>query len=219
MVPCVYSDVGCEDSVKRKDLPLHCAQKLDHHLQLAMAVVRTLRTPVATFKLKDFSALKSGKRWWYSGPFYSSEGGYKLCLGVMASGHGDGKGTHISVYVYRMRGENDDQLEWPFRGQVTFELLNQLEDSAHVARTVPFDFQVSNEFNSRVVKGERSGQGWGFNRLLSHDQLLFPSPSSTAQTAGGHNIAYLKDDCLFFRVTEITVFESNRPWLIATHNS
>ena len=141
--------------MKRKDLSLHCAQKLEHHLQLAMEVIRTLqRRTMATFKMRDYSFLKSGRKWWYSSPFYSHVGGYKLCLGVMPSGNADGKGTHVSVYVYRMRGDNDDNLEWPFRGQVTFELLNQLEDSAHVARTVPFDFQVPNEYNSQP-----SGEG------------------------------------------------------------
>ena len=197
--------------MKHKEVALHCAQRLEHHLQLAMAVIRNLRRPVVTFRMKDYSVLKSGKKWWYSGPFYSHPGGYKLCLGVMPSGNGDGKGTHISVYVYRMKGENDENLEWPFRGQVTFELLNQLDDADHIKRTVPFDFQIQNEYNGRVSKGERSGHGWGFNRLLSHDNLVTPQ----LQTAGGQ-VMYLKDDCLFLRVTDIKVFASNKPWLICT---
>ena len=30
-----------------------------------------------------------------------------------------------------MPGEYDDTLEWPFQGEVTVELLNQLEDTGH----------------------------------------------------------------------------------------
>ena len=194
--------------MKRKEVALHCAQRLEHHLKLAMAAIRILQRPLATFKMKDYASLKSGKKWWYSGAFYSHSGGYKLCLGVIPSGNGDGEATHISAYVYRMKGENDENLEWPFRGEVTFELLNQVEDLDHVTRTVPFDFQIVNEYNSRVVKGDRSGQGWGFNRLLSHDSLLNPP-----QSASGF-VKYLKDDCLFFRITDIKVFATNRPWLI-----
>lgn len=237
--------------MKRKEVALHCAQRLEHHLHLAMEVVRTLQRPVATFKMKDYSGLKSSKKWWYSSPFFSNAtNGYKFCLGVMPSGNGDGEGTHLSVYVYRMRGENDDLLEWPFRGQVTFELLNQAADCDHITRTVPFDFQVTNEYNSRVVKGqgsgERSAQGWGFNRLMSHDHLVTPPPTCTPHSpqpqggrqgsegggsgsrraavgsgsggmgnAGGQ-IVYLKDDCLFFRVLNIKVFASNKPWLICS---
>ena len=222
--------------MKRKEVALHCAQRLEHHLHLAMEVVRTLQRPVATFKMKDYSNIKSSKKWWYSNPFFSNAGGYKFCLGVMPSGNGDGKGTHVSVYVYRMKGENDDLLEWPFRGQVTFELLNQAADSDHITRTVPFDFQVTNEYNSRVMKGqgERSAQGWGFNRLVSHDHLVTPPPNqsqghrglgeigSAAVLAGGvgnavGQVMYLKDDCLFFRVVNIKVFTSNKPWLICSN--
>ena len=228
--------------MKRKEVALHCAQRLEHHLHLAMEVVRTLQRPVATFRMKDYSSIKLSKKWWYSGPFFSnasSGGGYKFCLGVMPSGNGDGEGTHLSVYVYRMKGENDDLLEWPFRGQVTFELLNQAGDFDHIVRTVPFDFQVANEYNSRVVKGqgERSAQGWGFNRLVSHDHLVTPPPyhprdrrgseeegvglaapaaaGGGAGNAGGQ-VVYLKDDCLFFRVVNIKVFASNKPWLICS---
>ena len=198
--------------MKRKEVTLHCAQRLEHHLRLAMAVVRTLQRPLATFKMKDYSTIKSAKKWWYSSPFYSHQGGcgYKLCLGVMPLGNGDGQGTHISVYVYRMKGDNDDHLVWPLRGQVTFELLNQAEDSDHVTRTVPFDFQIPNEYNSRVVKGDRSGQGWGFNRFLSHEHLVAP------QITGGHVVMFLKDDCLFFRITNVEVFPSNKPWLVCS---
>ena len=228
-------------------MALHCAQRLEHHLHLAMEVVRTLQRPVATFKMKDYSAIKSSKKWWYSSPFFSnyniaatsSSGsmggggcGYKFCLGVMPSGNSDGNGTHLSVYVYRMRGENDDQLEWPFRGQVTFELLNQAADCDHITRTVPFDFQVTNEYNSRVVKGqgagERSAQGWGFNRLVSYDHLVTPPPKNLPQgrwgsegagsvgNSAGGQVVYLKDDCLFFRIVNIKVFASNKPWLICS---
>ena len=209
--------------MKRKEVALHCAQRLEHHLHLALEVIRNLQRPVTTFKMKDYSSIKSGKKWWYSAPFYSHAGGYKLCLGVMPSGNGDGKGTHVSVYVYRMKGENDDLLEWPFRGQVTFELLNQAADSDHITRTVPFDFQVANEYNSQVVKGERSGQGWGFNRLVSHDHLVtslsnFPQGPEGPAVGGnaGGQITFLKDDCLFFRVVNIKVFASNKPWLICS---
>lgn len=201
--------------MKRKEVALHCVQRLEYHLKLAMAVVRTLQRPVATFKMKDYSSLKSGQKWWYSRPFFTHPGGYKLCLGVMPSGNGDGKGTHISVYIYRMRGDNDEHLEWPFRGEVTFELLNQLEDSDHISRTVPFDFHVANEYNSRVTKGERSAQGWGFNRLMSHDNLATCTSVAAGTVAGGHAV-FLKNDCLFFRVTDIKIYASNKPWLICS---
>ena len=50
----------------------------------------------------------------FNPPFYSGPGGYKLCIKVYANGTGKGKGTHLSVYAYLMRGDNDDYLLWPF---------------------------------------------------------------------------------------------------------
>ena len=48
-----------------------------------------------------------------------------------ANGEGDGEGTHITVGTCLMRGEFDSQLKWPFRGTVTIQLVNQLEDKEH----------------------------------------------------------------------------------------
>ena len=65
---------------------------------------------------------------WTSPPYYTHIGGYKFCLEVYPNGDGSGKGTHLSVYVRLMDGEHDDdELEWPFEGWITFELLNQKE--------------------------------------------------------------------------------------------
>ena len=33
--------------------------------------------------------------------------------------------AHVSVRMYLMRGEFDDHLKWPFRADVTIELLDQ----------------------------------------------------------------------------------------------
>ena len=54
-----------------------------------------------------------------------------MCIKVDCNGFGDGEGTHVSVYAYLMRGENDNHLPWPFTGTITVELLNQLEDDNH----------------------------------------------------------------------------------------
>ena len=48
-----------------------------------------------------------------------------MCLKVYANGHRKGKGKYVSVFVYMMQGQFDDELEWPFRGNITVKLLNQ----------------------------------------------------------------------------------------------
>ena len=43
----------------------------------------------------------------------------------------EGTGTHISVFVYMASDGQFDALEFPFKGTVTIELLNQLENNNH----------------------------------------------------------------------------------------
>ena len=61
----------------------------------------------------------------YSPPFYTSPHGYRLCLRAYLNGDGDGKGTHISLFVVIMKSEFDDLLAWPFTHEVTLTLINQ----------------------------------------------------------------------------------------------
>ena len=57
------------------------------------------------FKFTDYAVRKSCNTSALSPPIYSSPGGYKMCFNVRPNGAGKGKGTHISVFAYLMRGE------------------------------------------------------------------------------------------------------------------
>ena len=57
----------------------------------------------------------------------------------MPMGSGIGEGTHVSVFVCLMRGEYDDSLPWPFRADVTVQIVNHRRNAGHMERTVPFD--------------------------------------------------------------------------------
>ena len=92
-----------------------------------------------------------------------------MCLGVYANGNGDGKGTHVSVGVHLMKGENDDHLPWPLTGKVTIELLNQLDDTNHYTKTLTFF--PNRHTSKRVVNEERSADGW-VSHNISPTQIL-----------------------------------------------
>ena len=55
-----------------------------------------------------------------------------MCLGVFPGGNGEGRGTHVSLFIHIMKGESDSQLKWPFRGSVVIEMLNQQADHTHL---------------------------------------------------------------------------------------
>ena len=53
------------------------------------------------------------------------------CINVTAGGQISGAGTHVSVLVHLMRGEYDSRLVWPFRGDITIQLVNHNNDQDH----------------------------------------------------------------------------------------
>ena len=62
---------------------------------------------------------------------------YKMCLHVYANGHGTSKYMYTPLY-FSTQGEFDNQLEWPFRGTITYKLVNQEDDRDHVIKTVDY---------------------------------------------------------------------------------
>ena len=147
--------------------------------------------PVAV--MTDFEEHKKLRDKWYSPLFYSHIGGYKLCFSVSANGWVVCKGIYISVYIYIMQGEYDDSLQWPFRGAITIQLLNQKSDKSHREATIKYDDATRDEYAGRVVGQERADTGWGCPHFMLHSDLIFKERE------------YLQNDCLKFQVQKIVV--------------
>ena len=133
---------------------------------------------------------------WYSSPFYSHKRGYKMCLRVVANSWGDNAGTHVAVHIIIMRGEYDDDLLWPFRGDIIVKLLNHVTNEGHVMMTVCFDSKVSDRISSRVTEQECAPDGLGHPKFISHSALC------------ERNSAYLDKDILTFQVTSVIVYST-----------
>ena len=146
--------------------------------------------PPWVVKLEGFEEKKRNDEVWYSNPVYSHFGGYKMCLRVSPNGVGIGKGTHISVYIFLMKGDNDNNLKFPFKGRIVVSLLNQLEDQNHHTRE-PWspESNVPEDVSARVTTGERH-KGWGYPQFIHHENLNLTNK----------NRQYLKNNHLFFRV-------------------
>ena len=92
---------------------------LERKITTLESVLKRTTTSPCTFRLTNYQKLKKDGDQFNSPPFYTSPTGYKTCISVYANGNGDGEGTHVSVYAYLMKGDNDDSLTWPFTGTVT----------------------------------------------------------------------------------------------------
>ena len=156
-----------------------------------------------TFRMLSFNQHKTAESDFYSSPFYTHKGGYKMCIRVYSNGHGEGTGSHISTYMNLMKGDYDDNLEWPIQGKMTFELLNQLQDSTH--RIKILDYPKGNRKSmQRVVERDMAELAYGFSTFIPHEDLEFNAAK---------NCQYLKDDCLYFRVSADTPSPDPKPWL------
>lgn len=127
----------------------------------------------------------------YSKPFYSELGGYKFCLKVYPNGMGSGHGSHLSVYLCLMRGENDDQLTWPFDGSVTITMLNQQQDGCHHSILLWDRRVVPPDIKRRVTHGHIASYGRGVSRFFPHKNLTRDLIQNTM---------YLCNDALYFRI-------------------
>ena len=210
-ISCEYAELGCHHVCLREAMVDHNEKQMQGHLQLAMnelAIHRTLldRQTGApkrnVLKMTNFTNLKEKRKSWYSPPFYAFPGGYKMCLIVYAGGNGHGGGTHISVYLSLMAGENDKNLGWPMRGIFSIELLNQKGDHNHRKDLVCFTQLEANNYNSKVSRG-LAVRCLGRPRFVEYQDLKRELVLRQ----------YLKDDTLYFRVTMTKRMSTSKPWL------
>ena len=220
LVHCKFSIVSCDAVIPRKAMEHHIATSAEHSTEFLLQHVMKLTDfvsqlcaksgvsnpfeqktwltnkilqkepiPPWVIKMEGFQEKKEESEEWYSDPVYSHFGGYKMCLNVVANGE---FGPHVSVFVYLMRGDNDDNLKWPFKGTIKVSLLNQLEDGQHHTRELwSLSDNVWERTSGRVTEGERARRGWGQRQFISHQYLIYKV---------GKNYQYLKNDSLFFRV-------------------
>lgn len=126
--------------------------------------------PPFYFTLDNFDHYKKNSLKWFSPPFYTHASGYRMYIGVDAGGHSVGEGTHISLLVYLLPGEHDENLSWPFRGTVKISLLNQRRDCNHFESSVEFDEDTPLINSAQVMESDRS-TGWGNAMFIAHSKL------------------------------------------------
>ena len=141
--------------------------------------------------MPDFEKHKAADDEWFSEPFYTHPGGYRMCLCIRANGYSIAKGAYVSVYAQLMRGVYDAFLKWPLLCDITVQLLNQKDDKQHHERILNFGRRNSDN-SLRVITSERAKGGWGDWGFISHINLY------------RHRDIYLKDGCIHLEVTKFS---------------
>jgi len=143
------------------------------------------------WKFSEFNEMVKNEATMVTKSFYSHDKGYNMCLHIDAAGNGDGKGTHLSVFLYLMKGCYDDKLTWPLRGTYEFKLLNQVSDCEHHIQTLTY--KDDGDITDRVIEGETAKCGFGYPQFISNEDLNRIT-----------NICqYLKDDCIFLQISKV----------------
>lgn len=130
-----------------------------------------------TFTLRKYSKLKKGEEEWSSPAFQAFENGPQLQVIVWPNGQGEGKGTHVSVWLAQVKV--DYHLP-PYQVTLTLKLVGQ-------AGIYPNPCTMTKDF---VVPKPNRYVGHFSNKFIAHSDL----------SNIGVPTAYLVDDSLEFQI-------------------
>ena len=163
--------------------------------------VRYLKKEVHELKLQharipvDFRVRKTSGSV-YSPAFYTHPHGFRMLVRVDPNGNLDGRETHVSIYTCLMRGPFDDHLKWPFRGEITIQIVNQAGDHDHVEKTIQYHDKLPDDVSGRVVGKDMTDQGRGYSQFIAHYALRYNAAKRTQ---------YLIDNHFRVRIVRVTV--------------
>ena len=132
-----------------------------------------------------------GRKFYFTRPFYTHCNGYKMQLRVYPYG----KNECLSIYLYLIKGENDDHLTWPYEGNITITLLNQLNDSEHRTKVLRLNSMEHADVVKQPGSDEIRNKGRGYPEFISLSEV----ESSTAHKQ------YLMNDTLYFKISATIV--------------
>ena len=187
-VYCPNKHLSCEwtgsltDVVEHMNYECECSPVsllLDENVEMPMIIM-----------MRGFEQLKRNNESWYSPVFCTQEKGYHFRLRVDANGW-CGTGDAVAVVVSIVKGDYDDQLQWPFEGIITVQILNHISNSVH-STLKDFEFSSGGYECQRVTDGTQPEYGCWCDRFIMHKSLAYNA---------GIKSQYLKNDCLFFLVS------------------
>lgn len=182
-----------EESLKHHSglLDLHAAQ-LGRNKQHLQELEATSYDGKLIWKIEDFRNKKEAEARGQppclsSVPFHTGRCGYKMAAKVYLNGDGEGRGTHLSLYVVLMPGDFDALLSWPFKQTVSLSVLDQSGAGNH--RTLSFRPDPTSKSFQRPAVESVSNVAVGFSCFIPLNKLEAPQ-----------NAAYVNDDTLFVKV-------------------
>ena len=88
------------------------------------------------YEVKGFSSLCANQTRWFSRPFFTHAGGYKMCFELDLCST---QGKNLRIDSYLMQGPFDDYLTWPFTGRIAVRVLSHVSDSNYFDYIFDYD--------------------------------------------------------------------------------
>ncbi|XP_044199562.1 TNF receptor-associated factor 5 [Thunnus albacares] len=180
-----------EENLKRHSglLDVHAAQ-LSRNMQHLQELEATSYDGKLIWKIQDFrkkqeAEAKGQSPCLSSVPFHTGRCGYKMAVKAYLNGDGEGRGTHLSLYVVLMPGDFDALLPWPFKQTVCLSVLDQSGAGNHRSLSFRPD-PTSKSFQRPAADGNVAV---GFSCFIPLNKLETPQ-----------NAAYVIDDTMFVKV-------------------
>lgn len=145
--------------------------------------------PPFAFTVSRFPERKFNKEPFVSPWFYTHPRGYKLCMRVDVYG----VDNHIAVRSCVMKGEHDEHLSWPFRGDIHVRIQNQLGNHTHYVKIISYDETTAENKCGRVLTGDKNYLH-GFSQFISYVALGLDN---------SNKCQYLKGEAVDFEVTKV----------------
>ena len=181
---CANKHMHCEWTGSITDVVEH----MNHGCQYSTDNLENVEMPMMIM-MRGFEQLKHNNARWYSPVFCTHEKGYHFRLRVDANGW-CGTGEGIAVVVSIVKGDYDDQLQWPFEGVISVQVLNHISNSAH-SIVKEFEFSDGGYECQQVTDETQPEYGCWCDQFIMHKSLPYNSMTKSQ---------YLKNDCLFFLV-------------------
>lgn len=111
------------------------------------------------------SSLSQQDSFLYSPPFFTGEGGYKLCLCIHPAG--DNNQGCLSLYFVIMKGPYDEILQWPFQKHVRLILIN-----CRGGQSIVKEINPDPRLHYFRRPKEEKNVGYGYPRFIPLDKIL-----------------------------------------------
>ncbi|XP_065846661.1 TNF receptor-associated factor 6-like [Oscarella lobularis] len=199
---CAFEDAGCSFVGKRKDMGQHTKENLETHLTMSHLKEKKLNEKVKELneKVKEMEKALEKANFHYhwkitnwshhmerakddegyeidSEKVYLSVPGHRVMM--MLCPNASRSSNNVGIFLYVVEGEYDDFIEWPFKLDYAFSVIDQQKNRQDKTK----------KFKVRGIEGFHSpdGDGYGDAEIISHEELQTRS--------------FVKNDSLFVKLT------------------